>query len=76
MLFYGIQQTIENLTGNFTDLSRSNRDSRVCNSATLVSSGRRVVRASASGALCSGLISSRVNSITLKLVITASLFDV
>ena len=36
----------------------------------------RVVRASASGAVDSGLISSRVKPMTLKLVFTASLLDV
>ena len=36
----------------------------------------RVVRASASGAVDSGFIPSRVKSMTLKLVFTASLLDV
>ena len=40
------------------------------------SSDRRVVRASASGAVGSGLIPIRVKPMTLKLVFTASLLDV
>ena len=43
--------------------------------APLDSSDGRVVRASASGAVDSGLISSQVKPITLKLAFTASLLD-
>ena len=39
------------------------------------SSDGRVVRASVCGAVGSGLITSRVKPITLKLVVTASLLD-
>ena len=43
--------------------------------AGINSSDGRVVRASASGAVDLGLISSRVKPMTLKLVFTASLLD-
>ena len=42
---------------------------------SVITSAGRVVRASASGAVDSGLILSQVKPITLKLVFTASLLD-
>ena len=60
---------------NFS-ISRCQNSFTYRNSFELNSSDGRVVRASASGAVDSGLIPSRVKPMTLKLVFTASLLDV
>ena len=57
--------------GNRTKSSEYNK----CGTKIAKSSGGRVVRASDSGAVDSGLIPSRVKPMTLQLVFTASLLD-